>query len=83
MTMTYLVIENTPGYMPDVEPAEFDDYAEAVAYANELADELEEEGYTTDRGWASRDNFYAINATHWDRIHDLGRTIEVTLDQEG
>ncbi len=73
----YLVIENTPGYMPDTEPAEFDDYADAVAYANELADELEEDGYTTDRSWASRDNGYAINATTDAKIHDLGRTIEV------
>jgi len=73
----YLVIENTPGYMPDSEPAEFAEYTDAVSYANELADDLEEEGYTTDRSWASRDNGYAINATTTEKIHDLGRTIEV------
>lgn len=53
---------------------DFSDYANAVAYANELADELEELGYVTDRSWASRDNLYAIDATHATRIH---RTIEV------
>jgi hypothetical protein len=75
--MEYEVIENTPGYLPDVdEPATFEDYSDAVAYANELADELEEQGYTTDRSWASRDNFYAISATT-NEPHDLGRWIEV------
>jgi hypothetical protein len=73
----WAVIENTPGYLPDTEPALFDEYADAVAYANELADELEEQGYETDRSWASRDNSYAISATTEDKMHDLGRWIEV------
>lgn len=77
----YLVIENTPGYLPDVEPAEFEDYADAVAYANELADELEEQGYKADRSWASRDNSYAIHAERSDTVApDLGRNIEVVRD---
>lgn len=80
--MSYLVIENTPGYMPESEPVEFDDYNNAVAYANELANELEDDGYTTDRSWASRDNYYAINATTDAKIHDLGRSIEVVLAEE-
>ena len=75
--MSFLVIENTPGYMPESEPAEFEEYADAVAYADELADELEEQGYVTDRSWASRDNYYAVNATTDEKIYDLGRTIEV------
>jgi len=77
----YVVIENTPGYMPEAdEPAEFDTYAEAVAYADELADELAEAGYDRiDRSWASRDNYYAIHAERSDTVApDLGRTIEVT-----
>jgi hypothetical protein len=78
----YLVIENTPGYLPDSDPAEFTEYADAVAYANELADELEDQGFTTDRSWASRDNYYAISATDPNKTHDLGRTIEIVLDQE-
>lgn len=75
---SYLVIENTPGYLPEAdEPAEFSTYREAVDYANELADELEADGYTTDRSWASRDNSYAIQATTEAKMHDLGRVIEV------
>jgi hypothetical protein len=76
---TWTVIENTPGYLPDAEPTDFAEYSEAVAYANELADELEEAGYVTDRSWALQINHFAIKATHPDRIHDLGRSIEVTL----
>jgi hypothetical protein len=80
---TYLVIESTPGYLPESDdPAEFAEYADAVAYANELADELEAQGYTADRSWASRDNYYAIHAERSDTVApDLGRTIEVVLDQ--
>lgn len=41
----FVAIESTPGYMPeDSEPFETEDYSEAVAYANELADGLEEQG---------------------------------------
>jgi len=79
--MGYLVIESTPGYLPDNDNDEvFTEYSEAVAYANELADELEDQGYTTDRSWASRDNSYAISAETTDKIHDLGRIIEVVRE---
>lgn len=79
----YAVVENTPGYLPETEPAEFDEYADAVAYANELADELEELGYETDRSWASRNNYYAISAERSDTVApDLGRTIEVVNAEE-
>jgi hypothetical protein len=78
---TYIVIESTPGYMPeDNDPATFEEYADAVAYANELADELEDQGYTTDRGWASSGNYYAIKAERDDTVApDLGRFIAVEL----
>jgi hypothetical protein len=71
---TYLVIESTPGYLPESDdPAEFAEYADAVAEA---------QGYTADRSWASRDNYYAIHAERSDTVApDLGRTIEVVLDQ--
>ena len=79
----FLVIENTPGYLPDAdEPAEFDTYAEGVAYANELADELEEQGYECDRSWASSQNTYCISCTTSEKIHDLGRVIEVLEAEE-
>ena len=81
--MRFEVIESTPGYLPDSdEPAEFDTYAEAVAYANELADKLEEAGYVADRGWASSGNYYAIHATTTDKVHDLGRFIAVERVEE-
>jgi hypothetical protein len=79
--MGYWVIENTPGYLPDNDNDEvFTEYSEAVAYANELGDELEDQGYTTDRCWGSRDNSYAIHAKTDDKIHDLGRNIEVVRE---
>lgn len=82
----FIVIESTPDYLPDAdEPAEFEDYADAVAYANELADELEEQGYECDRSWASSGNYYAIKCAlpREDRVApDLGRFIAVERDEE-
>ena len=78
----FLVIEGTPSYLPDAdEPADFVEYSDAVAYANELADELEADGYSTDRSLASADNMYAICATRSDTVTpDLGRIIQVVCD---
>lgn len=77
----FFVHESTPGYLPDAdEPAFFEEYADAVAYANELADELEADGYTTDRGWASSGNYYAVKATR--DADDLGRFIAVERDDD-
>ena len=66
--MMFVVIE----HMPDSdEPAEFENYADAVAYANELCDELEKAGYSVDRSWASSGNYFAAFAP------DLGRYVAV------
>jgi hypothetical protein len=47
--------------LKDDEHSEFAEYADAVAYADELADEWEEaSGLQADRSWASQDNMYAI-----------------------
>jgi hypothetical protein len=76
--MTFYVVENTPGYMPDAdEPADFEEYSEAVAYANELADELEEQGFVCDRSYASSGNYYAIYCVETEGIARLGRYIAV------
>lgn len=82
--MHYVVIENTPGYLPDDDdPLVTDDYATAVDHANELADRLEEEGYECDRSWASSTNQYAIHCTRSDTVApDLGRNIAVELVEE-
>ena len=74
----YAVVESTPGYLPDTTPMQFEQYSDAVDYAKELAMELEEQGYTCDYSWASRDNYYAIKCTRGDTVApDLGRVIEV------
>ncbi len=73
---TWLVVENTPGYLPDSEPADFTEYADAVSYANELADQLEEDGYECDRSWASSGNYYAIMCARAGE-HELGRWIGI------
>lgn len=74
----YVVIESTPGYLPDAEPADFVDYSDAVAYANELCNELVKAGYSVDRSWASRDNYFAAYAER--DADDLGRYVEVIRD---
>jgi hypothetical protein len=80
----FVVIENTPGYLPDADdPAMFEDYSEAVAYLNEVCDELEEQGYKVDRSWASADNLAAAFAQRDDTVApDLGRTVQIIRDDE-
>lgn len=48
---------------PLSEVEDFERYEDAVKRVNEIADELEADGFTVDRGWASRRNMYAIHAT--------------------
>jgi site-specific DNA-cytosine methylase len=83
MPDSFVVIENTPGYMPeDCDPGIFDNYADAVAHANALCDELEEAGYTVDRSLASSGNYFAAHATRADTVApDLGRYVAVERDE--
>lgn len=53
-------------------------YDDAVAYVNGLADDLESDGWTCDRSWASADNLYAVNATREDAV----RTVQVVRDED-
>lgn len=80
----FVVIESTPGYMPDADdPATFEDYGDAVAYVNELGDELAEQGYSVDRSIASADNLYALYATRTDTVApDLGRYVSIVKDED-
>jgi hypothetical protein len=80
----FIVIESTPGYMPDSDdPFVTTDWDAAVEYANSLADELEEQGYTCDRSLVS-DNFYCeIHCERGDMVApDLGRTIEIVRNED-
>ena len=79
----YIVIENTPGYMPEEdEPYITEDYSEAVAYMNGRAAEYEEDGYRVEYGWASGDNYSAVMVYDDSKTHDLGRYIGVELLEE-
>ncbi len=49
--------------MTGEEPGHFTDYSEACAALNRWADLLQTAGWHVDRGWASRDNLYAVHAT--------------------
>ncbi len=70
--MSYVVIENTPGYLPENDdPATFEMFEDAYAYAVELAHELEDEGYEISED-LSVGQIYAERSPT-----DLGRVIEI------
>jgi hypothetical protein len=66
------VIENTPGYMPDSEPAYFRSRVNAGGYALELARELREDGYRV-----SGNKSIGYQAHRRNDDNDLGRVIEI------
>lgn len=78
----YVVVENTPGYMPDSDDQlRTDDWDTAVSHARELAGELEEQGYScdhTDEDLAVE--YYGIYC--FKHENDLGRVITVTPVEE-
>jgi hypothetical protein len=82
--MSYVVIENTPGYLPDdYDPPVFDDYASAVEYLNDRAAEYADDpdgNYRVEVGWASADNYAAVMVWDDDKTHDLGRYIGIEND---
>ena len=71
----YHVIENTPGYLPESEPATFTNKREAGQYAYSLARELREAGYSVSGNQS--DGYYGEMHSN-----DLGRVIEITECQE-
>ncbi len=87
--MPYVVIENTPGYMPeDDDPAVFDNEADARVYASDLLSRLldslcdgDPDGYEgayaalVISGSFQTDD--AVHVTDSRREHDLGRVIEI------
>lgn len=79
----YVVIENTPGYLPEEDdPACFEDYANAVSYMNELAAEYAEDSrFRVEYGYASEDNYAALMIYDDSKMYDLGRSIAVVWDE--
>lgn len=79
MPKNYVVIENTPGYLPeDTEPAYFDSYAEALRHLVEYNKELR------DSSFLGMDHYEVqpiINGqfSYFDKTksHDLGRSVEI------
>lgn len=80
--MAYIVIENTPGYMPeDDDPATFEDVEKARMYAWERAQEYANDPDGNYRVTDDGAGEYGCD-TYWvedlDKTHDLGRVIQVT-----
>jgi len=80
----YVVVENTPGYLPESEPVEFDNRADAIEYAKELLDELvaeiEEEGGQAVRTTEIAGSLWSVVRTFTDgtaEARDLGRVVEI------
>lgn len=70
MRSHYHVIESTPGYLPDSDPATFTNKRTAIAHAYSLCRELREDGY---RMSGSQGNY---SGTTDAKMYDLGRVIE-------
>ena len=76
----YVVIENTPGYLPENDdPATFETLDEARAYLAEeverYLEHMDEVGDDPDVSWSDeRDSCYV---TRSDSEHDLGRVFEI------
>ncbi len=70
--MVYVVVENTPGYLPDSEPASFVRKQDALDHMRDLAEELREDGYKV-RGSMREGGYYGERHSN-----DLGRVIELS-----
>ena len=90
VSMSFVVIENTPGYLPeDDDPATFEDETSAREYLKERVEgycDFLAEGYDYDESyepnvWWSPD-LTAANVDDPRRIHDLGRVFYVDVVEE-
>jgi len=93
----FMVIENTPGYLPeDDDPAVFDSIADALGYAEERLDSLIDhimEGQSFDFVEGDVPGVNVVGELSFDkgvvvfdnsREHDLGRVIEIVeVDANG
>lgn len=76
LLVRWVVVENTPGYMPESIPAAFTNRQDADRYAAELARELRDEGYSV--SGSARDGGYSAERN----ADDLGRVIEISRAAE-
>ena len=74
----YVVIENTPGYLPESEPATFRSKAAAQSYMLDLQSELREQGFHRSYGSSKEGYIEMIEKSK----HALPRVIEMT-EEEG
>lgn len=96
--MSYIVIENTPGYLPDDDdPAVFDSLDDARVYASDrlsrLLDHIYEgqldsvSGAEEPEGFTVDGSFAQGDLSVWvtdkSRSHDLGRVIQIVESEEG
>lgn len=72
-TMHYVAGWNMPGYMPDGEPAEFDDADDALEYIKDAAKDFEE---TSDEIGEFKNLEYVEHISQWkaDKIGEFGET---------
>ncbi len=90
MPKKYVIIENTPGYLPENDdPLTFDSYAEAlnhlVEYNKELSEEFDPDGFPTYEvypivnGWFKYGFLGSIGNPE---SHDLGRYVTIEEVEE-
>lgn len=82
--MTYVVIESTPGYLPeDYDPATFETLEDAMVYASDCLSRLLDfivDGQEDDEGFTVHGSFQedtSVIVYDKSREHDLGRIIEI------
>ena len=80
--MSYVVTENTPGYLPESEPVEFEEQDEARVYASDLQsrlmDEIFDAGGTPVVSGSFAQEDTEVHVHDASRRYDLGRVISVT-----
>lgn len=80
----YMVIENTPGYLPENDdPATFDNYEDAAEAAIEQALRYKDDpdGKFTIQMYYHPDDFHITIEDH-DKTYDLGRVITIAIVEE-
>ena len=78
--MFYVAGWNTPGYLPESDPAIFDNETDAIRYLSDNVERFWDEDYA-ERFW---DEDYAIDTTwtHWNEIDDKWSAVFANLPYE-